>query len=82
MLGTVWAKKKKGTVESVCWSKVSQYEYTSTIRLQKDDILFSESDALTGELEKQFWKIKAPACFLSRPRPHANANNSVVDKLN
>lgn len=79
MLGTVWAKKKKkvGTLESVCWNKVSQY-----VHLQEDDILFSESDALTGELEKQFWKIKAPACFLSRPRPHANANNSVVDKLN
>ena len=40
----------------------------------------SEAAVLTGELEKQFWKIKAPACFLSRPSGPANAKSGVVGR--
>lgn len=36
---------------------------------------------LTGEMEEQFWKIKAPACFLRRPPAPANANSGVVHRF-
>lgn len=29
----------------------------------------------------EFWKIKAPACFLDRPSAAANANTDVVEEL-
>lgn len=33
-------------------------------------------------MKKQFWKIKAPARFLSRPQAAANANSGVAGVLN
>lgn len=75
-----YKKKKQNTWNSLLEQNIIKH----TLVIYKnthDTFLFSELDALTAEMEKQFWKIKAPACFLSRPRTQANANNSVVDKL-